>query len=42
MMRVPVPPPATPVAMTGWPSAFSTRATFTPLPPAIAVCSTAR
>ena len=42
MMRVPVGPPATPVAITGWPSAFSALATFTPLPPAIAVCSTAR
>jgi hypothetical protein len=41
-MRVPVGPPATPVAITGWPSARSARATFTPLPPAIAVCSTAR
>ena len=42
MMRVPVGPPAMPVAITGWPSACSARATFTPLPPAIAVCSTAR
>src|SRR4051812_5156246 len=42
MMRVPVGPPATPVAMTGMPSVFSARATLTPLPPAIAVCSTAR
>src|SRR4051812_12095160 len=42
MMRVPVGPPATPVAITGIPSVFSARATFTPLPPAMAVCSTAR
>ena len=42
MMRVPVGPPANPVAITGWPSAFRVRATFTPLPPAIAACSTAR
>ena len=41
-MRVPVGPPAMPVAITGWPSARSARATLTPLPPAIAVCSTAR
>src|SRR4051812_36632644 len=40
--RVPVGPPATPVAITGWPSVFSARATLTPLPPAIEVCSTAR
>ncbi len=32
-IRVPVAPPAKPVAMTGWPSVFSVRATFTPLPP---------
>src|SRR3954471_11420153 len=42
MMRVPVGPPATPVAITGIPSVFSARATLTPLPPAMAVCSTAR
>jgi hypothetical protein len=42
MMRPPVPPPALPVASTGRPSALSARATFTPLPPATAVCSTAR
>ena len=41
-MRVPVGPPAIPVAITGWPRARSARATFTPLPPAIAVCSTER
>jgi hypothetical protein len=41
-MRAPVGPPATPVAMTGWPSRLSARATLTPLPPAIDVCSTAR
>jgi hypothetical protein len=32
-IRVPVAPPAKPVAMTGWPSVFSVRATLTPLPP---------
>ena len=42
MIRVPVGPPATPVAITGCPSAFRARATFTPLPPAMEVCSTAR
>ena len=42
VMSVPVGPPATPVAITGCPSAFRARATFTPLPPAMAVCSTAR
>jgi hypothetical protein len=42
MMRVPVGPPATPVAITGCPSDLSARATLTPLPPAIEVCSTAR
>jgi hypothetical protein len=42
MMLVPVWPPANPVAITGRPSAFSARATLTPLPPAIEVCSTAR
>ena len=41
-MRVPVAPPAKPVAMTGWPSVFSVRATLTPLPPGIVVCSTVR
>ena len=42
MMRVPVGPPAKPVAITGRPRALSARATFTPLPPAMEVCSTAR
>src|SRR4051794_25051707 len=42
MMRVPVGPPATPVAITGWPSFFRARATLTPLPPAIERCSTER
>src|SRR4051812_17908408 len=42
MMRVPVGPPATPVAITGIFKVFRARATFTPLPPAMAVCSTAR
>ena len=41
-MRVPVGPPAMPVAITGWPRARRALATFTPLPPAMAVCSTAR
>ena len=41
-MCVPVAPPAKPVAITGWPSAFSVRAMFTPLPPAIVRCSTVR
>jgi hypothetical protein len=41
-MRVPVAPPARPVAITGAPSAFSTRATLTPLPPGIVVWSDAR
>jgi hypothetical protein len=41
-MRVPVAPPARPVAITGWPSVLSTRATLTPLPPGIDVCSTVR
>src|SRR3954468_17989223 len=41
-IRVPVAPPATPVAMTGWPSVFSVRATLTPLPPGSVVCSTVR
>src|SRR6478735_12828708 len=41
-MRVPVGPPAKPVAMTGWPSVFSVRATLTPLPPASVVWSTVR
>ena len=31
-----------PVAITGWPSAFRPRATLTPLPPGIVVCSTVR
>jgi predicted permease len=35
-------PPASPVAMTGCPSVLSTRATLTPLPPGISVCSTVR
>jgi hypothetical protein len=39
---VPVMPPAKPVAITGWPSVFSVRAMFTPLPPAIVRCSTVR
>jgi hypothetical protein len=39
-MRVPVGPPAKPVAITGWFSDLSERATLTPLPPAIVVCST--
>ena len=34
-MRVPVGPPAKPVAITGWPSVLSVRATLTPLPPGI-------
>ena len=33
-MRLPVAPPARPVAITGLPSSFSARATLTPLPPA--------
>ncbi len=41
-IRVPVGPPAKPVAMTGWPSVLSVRATLTPLPPGIVVCSTVR
>jgi hypothetical protein len=41
-MRVPVAPPAKPVAITGWPSVLSVRATFTPLPPGIVVWSTVR
>ena len=41
-IRVPVAPPASPVAITGWPSVLSTRATLTPLPPGISVCSTVR
>jgi hypothetical protein len=41
-IRVPVAPPAKPVAMTGWPSVFSVRATLTPLPPGSVVCSTVR
>ena len=41
-MRVPVAPPARPVAITGAPSVLSTRATLTPLPPGIVVCSTVR
>ena len=40
--RVPVAPPASPVAITGAPSVLSTRATLTPLPPGIVVCSTVR
>ena len=42
MMRVPVRPPARPVAMTGSPSAFSARATLTPFPPGIVRCSVER
>jgi len=34
MMRVPVLPPASPVATTGTSSSFSARATLIPLPPA--------
>ena len=41
-MRVPVGPPAKPVAITGWPSDLSVRATLTPLPPGMVVCSTVR
>ena len=41
-IRVPVAPPASPVAITGAPSVLSTRATLTPLPPGIVVCSTVR
>ena len=41
-MRVPVGPPASPVAMTGAPSVLSVRATLTPLPPASVCCSTVR
>jgi hypothetical protein len=41
-MRVPVGPPVRPVAITGAPSVLSTRATLTPLPPGIVVCSTVR
>ena len=41
-IRVPVAPPVSPVAITGAPSVFSTRATLTPLPPGIVVCSTVR
>src|SRR6202023_2639792 len=41
-MCVPVAPPAKPVAITGWPSSFSVRAMFTPLPPAVVRCSTVR
>ena len=40
--RVPVAPPARPVAITGAPSVLSTLATFTPLPPGIVVWSTVR
>src|SRR3954464_12842609 len=32
-IRVPVGPPAKPVAITGWPSVFTARARLTPLPP---------
>src|SRR4051794_29789187 len=41
-IRVPVGPPAKPVAMTGWPSVLSVRATLTPLPPGMVVWSTVR
>jgi len=41
-MWVPVAPPATPVAITGCPRAFSVRAMLTPLPPAIVRASTVR
>ena len=41
-IRVPVGPPVRPVAITGAPSVLSTRATLTPLPPGIVVCSTVR
>src|SRR5205085_8238678 len=41
-IRVPVAPPAIPVAITGWPSRLITRATLTPLPPGIVTWSTLR
>src|SRR5437764_13128560 len=41
-MRVPVEPPARPVAITGRPSSFRARATLTPFPPANVRDSTAR
>ena len=41
-IRVPVAPPAKPVAMTGWPRVLSVRATLTPLPPGSVVWSTVR
>ncbi len=41
-IRAPVAPPARPVAITGRPSSFSARATFTPFPPATVLASTAR
>jgi hypothetical protein len=40
--RVPVGPPAKPVAITGRPSRLSARATLIPLPPATVRLSTAR
>src|SRR5262245_2673600 len=41
-MRVPVRPPASPVATTGWSSRFSARATLIPFPPASVTTSLAR
>src|SRR3954452_6672883 len=41
-IRVPVGPPANPVAITGWPSDLSARATLTHLSPAMVRCSTVR
>ncbi len=41
-IRVPVAPPASPVAITGWPSRLIARAMLTPLPPGIVVWSTVR
>src|SRR5438874_9034994 len=41
-IRVPVTPPASPVATTGTPSAFNVRATLIPLPPASATPALAR
>jgi hypothetical protein len=39
---LPVAPPAKPVAITGCPRVLRVRATLTPLPPGIVVCSTVR
>jgi hypothetical protein len=41
-IRVPVAPPASPVAITGWPRRLIARATLTPLPPGIVTWSTVR